>query len=268
MINETNQPPQRSYAFTIFVLALTVLSLGIMVASLMPLSAETLRLLWFYDTIICVIFLIDFFYTLFKAPSKVDYFIRQRGWLDLIGSIPAIGPYQYAMLLRLTRISRFAHSAGLLRGQDRKRLLKDVLAHRSQYAGFLTIILALLVTVVASVLVLQFESATPKAIIRTGWDALWYSVVTITTVGYGDYYPVTVAGRITGMLIMFTGVGIIGALASILASLLVGETAPVEVEEKPADPRQEKVERELAEIKSELVKLRELVQKGMDRDGS
>jgi voltage-gated potassium channel len=72
------------------------------------------------------------------------------------------------------------------------------------------------------VLVLQFESKSPDANIHTGGHALWYALVTITTVGYGDRYPVTSGGRVTAMFIMFAGVGIIGALASILASLLVG----------------------------------------------
>ena len=81
--------------------------------------------------------------------------------------------------------------------------------------------LALIVLTVASVLVLQFESKSPDANITTGGDALWWAVVTITTVGYGDKYPVTAAGRVTAVFVMFAGVGIIGALASILSSVLV-----------------------------------------------
>ena len=89
----------------------------------------------------------------------------------------------------------------------------------------------------ASVLVLQFESKSPDANITTGWDSFWYSIVTITTVGYGDFYPVTLWGRVTAMFIMFAGVGIIGALASILASLLVGGSSSEEEEEAPAAAR-------------------------------
>ena len=110
---------------------------------------------------------------------------------------------------------------------------------------FITILLTILVLTVASVLVLQFESQSPDANITTGGDALWYSIVTITTVGYGDFYPVTIGGRITAMFIMFMGVGIIGALASILASLLVGGSAPAEEEETPAAAPAPSVEEEL-----------------------
>ena len=69
--------------------------------------------------------------------------------------------------------------------------------------------------------------------------------MTLTTVGYGDFFPVTMLGRITGLFVMFAGVGIIGALASILASLLVSPSAPQEpappeapdAEAAPAPPR-------------------------------
>jgi voltage-gated potassium channel len=109
--------------------------------------------------------------------------------------------------------------------------------------------------------VLQFESQSPEAKITTGRDAFWYSIVTITTVGYGDYYPVTPGGRITAMFIMITGVGIIGALASMLASLLVGSpSAPAEEEAAIAEPAPP-VEQELQIIKNELAALRQLLEK-------
>ena len=84
---------------------------------------------------------------------------------------------------------------------------------------------------------LQAEAKAPDANITTGGDALWWGLVTITTVGYGDYYPVTMLGRIVGISVMFAGVGIIGALASILASMLV----PPPKEQPKEQPKPEPV---------------------------
>ena len=110
---------------------------------------------------------------------------------------------------------------------------------------------------------LQFEGRSPDANIVTGGDALWWGFVTITTVGYGDFYPVTGLGRMVGVLVMFAGVGIIGALASILASLLVPppkteETAPATAG-TPVDA--DTVAAELAGLRAEVAALRAEIQR-------
>jgi voltage-gated potassium channel len=261
MTQETPRLRKPSNAYSIFILVLTVLSLVIMVVMLLPLPDATLKLLGIYDNLICVIFLIDFFLNLRGAAKKSDYFIGQRGWLDLLGSIPSFGITRYGGLLRLARLSRLARITRLLRGEQKKALVKDVLDHRSQYAVFITLFLTILVLTVSSVLVLQFESKSPNANITTGGDSLWYAIVTITTVGYGDFYPVTAAGRVTAMFIMFAGVGIIGALASILASLLVGGSSSEEEEETPGAAPALSVQEELRAVKDELALMREMLEK-------
>ena len=115
---------------------------------------------------------------------------------------------------------------------------------------------------------LEFESSSPDANITTGGDALWWAIVTITTVGYGDKYPVTALGRLTGVFVMFAGVGIIGALASILASILVPprSTSPRRPAAAPAGEALRRwraasiptstVEAELAGLRAEIEALR------------
>ncbi len=261
MTEEAVQPRKPSNAYNIFILVLTVLSLAVMVLMLLPTSEATRKLLEVYDAAICVIFLIDFFLHLRSTSKKSDYFFRQGGWLDLLGSMPSLGITQLGPLLRLARLSRLARITRLLRGEQKTALIKDVLDHRSQYAAFITILLAFLVLISASVLVLQFESRSPDANITTGGDALWYAIVTITTVGYGDRYPVTMFGRITAAFIMFAGVGIIGALASILASLLVGSSSPSEGEDIPAAAPARSVEAELKAVREELAVVRQMLEK-------
>jgi voltage-gated potassium channel len=224
MVHSTNAA-KGSNAYELFILVLTVFSLIVMVLLLLPFSPATIQLLTVYDNTICVVFLADFFLNLFQAPTKREYFLGRRGWLDLLGSIPSFGVFRLSGLLRLARISRFARISRLLRGEAKTQLVADVVRNRGQYAAFVTLMLTLIVLTVASLVELQFESTAPDANITTGGDALWWAVVTITTVGYGDRYPVTLGGRITAVFVMFAGVGIIGALASILSSLLVSPPA-------------------------------------------
>lgn len=255
---------KRSNAYELFILVLTVLSLAIMVVLVLPISEATRQLLTAYDNAICVVFLVDFSGNLWRAPTMREYFIGRRGWLDLLGSIPSLGAFRYAGLFRLARLSRLARITRLLRGQKKRELVDDVLEHRGQYAAFVAVMAALIVLVVCSVLVLQFESRAADANITTGGDALWWALVTITTVGYGDYFPVTGAGRITGAFVMFAGVGIIGALASILASVLV---PPPKAEDEPGDDVATvgAVQDELVGIKTELAALRRSLSAGGDR---
>ena len=208
-------------AYNIFILILTVFSLALMVVQLLPLDPETRSLVTVYDNAICFVFLADFAMNMLRTRPRSDYFIRERGWLDLIGSIPTFGVLPFTALFRLARISRLTRITRILGGENRAAIIKDVLDNRGQYATFITLLAAGMVLSTSSILVLQFESRDPAANIVTGGDALWWGVVTITTVGYGDYFPVTTLGRITGVSVMLAGVGIIGALASILASILV-----------------------------------------------
>lgn len=254
---------QKSNTYNIFILVLTIVSLTIMVIQvLVPSGTETWQLVNGYDNLICIIFLIDFALHMIQARRKRDYFIGERGYLDLLGSIPnfGLGVFQYAALLRLFRLSRLFRLRRLLNPQNRALLRKEILENRGSYALFITLMLVVVVLMFSSIFVLHFESQSPDANITNGGDALWWAVVTITTVGYGDRYPVTPGGRITAVFVMFSGVGIIGALASILASILV----PQPKEPEPADPQAPEsapVEAELAAVKQELTALRELLER-------
>jgi len=252
-------------AYNIFILVLTLFSLLIMVLQLLPVSQAEKDLLLVYDNAVCVIFLADFFMNLARSKPKREYFISKRGWLDLLGSIPSLGFFQLSALFRLARLSRLARITRLLRGQAGKDLVIDVLANRGQYATFITILLAGIVLSLSSLIVLEVESNAPDGNIKTGGDALWWGFVTITTVGYGDRFPTTLVGRLTGTFVMFAGIGIIGALASILASLLVSPSAPAEPEPEAAaatgasgtpDPPTSVLLGEVAALRVEIASLR------------
>ena len=260
-MTDQNDPTTRhSNVYNLFIIALTIFSLIIMILMLLPLDEDTLALLQYYDVLICIIFLIDFFGNLRAASSKSEYFIKYRGWLDLLGSIPGVlAVSKFSSLFRLARLSRLARLGRMLRGKGKDALIKDIVENRSQYTTFITIFLTIVVLTSASILVLQFESGVEDANITNGGDALWYSIVTITTVGYGDFYPVSTWGRITAVFLMIAGVGLIGVIASLLSNLLIGDDSEPDEEGTPEGTTIAELEGEIASINLKLKELHHLL---------
>src|SRR4029077_2342830 len=81
-----------------------------------------------------------------------------------------------------------------------------LLRERAQSALYVVTFLVFLVLEVSSILMLPLEAHSPDANITTAGDALWWGIVTVTTVGYGDQCPVTTGGRIVGVFLLLTGV--------------------------------------------------------------
>ena len=101
---------------------------------------------------------------------------------------------------------------------------------RTQGALTAAAIIAVLMVIFSSIAILQVEDD-PSSNIKTAEDAIWWSYVTITTVGYGDRFPVTTEGRIIAALLMTVGVGLFGTFTAFLASWFVGENKKEHAEE-------------------------------------
>jgi hypothetical protein len=141
--------------------------LVIMVALLLPmLSKSTTQLLEIYDNAICFVFLLDFGLRLKRALSRRGYLFHGRGWLDLLGSIPSFGFFRYTALLRLAQLSRVGRISRLLRGKSKRDLVKDVLDNRGRYAVFVTLLAAMIVLAVSSVLCCNSRASRPIPISR------------------------------------------------------------------------------------------------------
>jgi len=233
---------RRSSPYQLFMLGLCVYVLAALaVEVLFDLNPETRIVLQHADTAICFFFLGDFLRSLWKAEKKLRY-LYTWGWLDLLSSIPTVPFLRWGRAARIVRILR------VLRGLRATRYLSTVLLkQRAQCAFWATLLFALLVVIFGSIAILHLE-ASPEASIASASDALWWSIVTMTTVGYGDLYPVTGAGRLLAALLMASGILLFGTFTAVAASALL---APGEAEQEKA----------LELLRTELAALRETMEK-------
>jgi voltage-gated potassium channel len=108
-----------------------------------------------------------------------------------------------------------------LRRGDYAAMVDVVVEKRAQSTLLVAVFAAIVVIESAAILVLGAESPSPQANIQTAGDAVWWTIVTVATVGYGDKYPVTPAGRVIGAFVMVVGVGLFSVLTSFLAQWFV-----------------------------------------------
>lgn len=100
--------------------------------------------------------------------------------------------------------------------------MNHVFMSRSQGTFTSVTTVAVLLLLFSSISILQFEDH-PNSNIKTAEDAIWWSYVTITTVGYGDKFPVTTEGRIIGVILMTAGVGLFGTFAGFVSNWFLSE---------------------------------------------
>ncbi len=201
--------------FELAILPLTVLVLSALVIdTVAALPKGIAQILHWMDTAVCGIFLVDFGIRFYRAESKLVF--MKWGWIDLVASIPNLDVLRWGRMVRVLRVIR------LLRGvRSVHRVLRMVFEDRLEGGGVSMALVAFLLVTFSSVSVLVFEHE-PGSNIKSAEDALWWSVATITTVGYGDKYPVTTEGRIIGVVLMVCGVGMYAGLSGLVASVFLG----------------------------------------------
>ena len=207
-----------------FVFFVQVIALLTAVNSLLWLAAPlpgTRRIASIFWAVGTIFLLLEITYRLVKSPQRRVILVTFHGWLDLIGSLPI----PFITLLRPWHIWRITRR---LKRTDVRDMQRIVVIRRARATILSILIASILIFEFGSILILRVEAAAPAANIETPGDALWWSIVTIATVGYGDKYPVTSHGRMIGTIMIVAGVALFTSLTSFLAHwFLVRREDPV-----------------------------------------
>lgn len=226
--------------FQVGLLVFTVLLLAALIAdTAFSLPKEISGLVHIADTFGCAVFFADFCYRLYLAKSKLSF--MKWGWIDLVACIPNLDVFRLARLARVLRVIR------LLRGLRSVHLVATAVFENRLRGGVASLMFSAVLLIgfcSAAVLVCERD---PDSNIRTAEDALWWSIATITTVGYGDCYPKTTEGRAIGIVLMIAGISLYGCLSGLAASVFLktrrGESGNAELQ-----VRLDKLEARLEEI--------------------
>jgi len=197
-------------------LPLTVLALLWLPVLVLPyvvkLPADVQETFLVIDSFVWAAFVFEYLVKLYLSPSRKAYFVHNLFGLAVI-ALPMFRPLRAARLLRLLNLAR----VGVVLANALRRT-RSVLTHRGLHFVLLAVLIILFV---CAGLVLSFEAHAHGSNIHTFGQALWWSAVTATTVGYGDKYPVTPGGQGVAVVLMLVGIGLIGVLTATVASYFV-----------------------------------------------
>src|SRR5215217_4112563 len=211
----------------------------LMIAAVVFLAAYAVPILhpglpsWLLDSCLLLswltwgIFVVDFAVRLFLAEERLRYIVRH--WYDLLVIV--------LPLLRPLRLLRLIPLLSVLNRRAKIRLRGRV--------GIYVAGGAILLAFCAALAVLDVERSSTDANISDFGDAIWWAVTTMTTVGYGDHYPVTSVGRVVAFGLMLGGIALLGTVTATMASWLVES---VQAEKEQAEDLQAKVQRLEAKI--------------------
>ena len=165
-----------------------------------------------FEYLVLIIFMVEYVLRVFSSNKPLKFIFSFYGLIDLITILPSVFGLSYDIrslrILRLLRIFRNYSATKNLR-----KSFNDVKSE----LGFFSLA-ALLLLYVAGTGIYHFEHEAQPEAFTSIFDSLWWAVATLTTVGYGDIYPITAGGKIFATIIVFLGLGLVTVPTALIAS--------------------------------------------------
>lgn len=185
---------------------------------LSPAVIEFLRLAeWF----VVAVFTVEYLMRLYAAEHRLRFIFSWYGLVDLLAILPFYLAFSYDLrILRLLRVFRLFRLFKLTRyNQALSRMWRTFVESKEELA--VSLLILTMAIYFAAFGIFYFEHDTQPDKFTSIVDALWWAVATVTTVGYGDIYPITIGGRLFTFLLLIASLGLVAAPTGIFASALL-----------------------------------------------
>jgi voltage-gated potassium channel len=240
-VKEDLRQKLNSWDWLVLVVAVVSLLL-VLLETFLHIPAGILSVLHTVDTLSCVIFLTDIIVRWQREKWAAAFW--RWGWFDLLASIPFDSAFRTLQAIRIYRIIR------LIRVLKKLQTLTGGTSLNEKLLALPAI--ALVMVFFSTNLILEVERLDSTSNIKTAGDALWWALSTVTTVGYGDTYPVTTEGRIIAAVLMLIGIALFGSMSAIITSKLILPRETKDHEELRHEMRQ--LHAEIKDLRDELKK--------------
>ena len=227
--------------YEMFVFALTILLLVNTLLWVLMDSRQELQVILVISAGISIFLMMDAAFRLLRPSRRPGHLFQFHGGLLVLGSLPI----PFFILFRLLWDGLMFRK---IRRADYHAIGELVVERRAQSTLLFVILAAIIVLEVAATLIMGAESQSPQANIQDANDALWWTIVTMATVGYGDKYPVTLSGRVIAVFVMIVGVGLFSVLTSFMAQWFFRSRQPVDVEPEVVSTRSEDYQAVIARL--------------------
>ncbi|WP_294106353.1 ion transporter [Thiolapillus sp.] len=219
IIDDPQSSKGRLFAYVMQALIITSL-ITFSVSTLPDISNYTIRVLRAIEIVTVLIFTVEYLSRIYVANNKIAYIFSFYGLIDVLAILPFyISSGVDLRVLRIFRLLRLFRILKLFRyNQAIGRYHRAFVIAKEELVLFSAVSMILLY--LSSVGIYYFENTAQPEQFKSVFHSLWWAVVTLTTVGYGDIYPVTVGGRIFTFIVLMVGLGIVAVPAGLVASAL------------------------------------------------
>ncbi len=207
--------------FACFIQTLIILSLIAFSLETLPnISTKNLNYLHTFEALVVTVFTIEYLLRLYIAEKRISYIFSFYGIVDLLAILPfyvlsgidlrAVRLFRLLQLIRIFKL--FKYSKALHRFRCAFQLVKEEMV----LFGFV----ALITLYLSAVGIYYFEHAAQPEQFQSIFHSLWWALITLTTVGYGDMFPITAGGKIFTFLVLIIGLGIVAVPTGLIATAL------------------------------------------------
>lgn len=230
IIQKASKTDTASKIFDIFIIALILLNVILVIVDTFNIPQQLSNIFYYVEIFSIIVFTIEYVCRVYTADllfpdlspikARIKYIFSFMAIIDLLAILPFYLPFVFPLDLRVLRMLRIFRLLRIFKVNRYTTALSTIAGvfKRKKNQLLSSIFVVLILMIIASVLMYNIENEAQPEAFGNAFEALWWAVATLTTVGYGDVYPITVLGKILSAIIALLGIGLVAVPSGIISA--------------------------------------------------